>query len=679
MISNARLHSIRVKFLLLFIPLFLVSFVVLSGISYYVANRAILGGADEIARGVGDKFAVKIEKEIAEKMIRLDELAAMPELVSNDESGRVKLLAGVKQRSPGFDMVAYANANGAALSDTGITMDRSQSEYIKKMQETKKPYVSSAFVSGTTGKLITVLARPILREGNLIGFVYGTISLDNISHMMEQVKFEKSGYGYLADSSGVVLGFGGKPEWAGKFNLTEKKVPPELNTKERELDDRLINSFKAVAQSGQQTSAEYKTVGGIEAIAVMTPIELEGRRWIITVTAPRAEVQDDADLLFKVMTVVSTFFIGFAILVIFFMAKRLSQPIEAIRDECMVLNEGDLRQDHVSVVSQDEIGQLAKGFHEMRQTLRRLIRSVQDQSQQVAAASEELTASSQQSADAASQVADSITAIAQGIDRQSTEAKAVNHLAQTFSSRSEAVAAKTQNVVTIAQGAADKAELGRGAIAQAVTEMQEISRGSAQIQTAITKLDQGAQEIGHIVDLISDIAGQTNLLALNAAIEAARAGEQGRGFAVVAEEVRKLAEESNQSSQKIGDLVKRNLADMRDAVTASQEGSGRILRGIDAVQSADETFTQIVVAVENLSREIALISEAIQDMAANSFTMLQAIGKIDEVSKANAAESESVSAATEQQSAAMEEIASASQTLAKLAMDLQDAVAKFKA
>lgn len=107
-------------------------------------------------------------------------------------------------------------------------------------------------------------------------------------------------------------------------------------------------------------------------------------------------------------------------------------------------------------------------------------------------------------------------------------------------------------------------------------------------QTTIGELGKGAQEIGEIVSLISSITRQTNLLALNAAIEAARAGEAGRGFAVVAEEVRKLAEESNQAAQKIEALVQRNQADMQQAISATNANSEGAKEGIKVVELAGD-------------------------------------------------------------------------------------------
>ena len=117
---------------------------------------------------------------------------------------------------------------------------------------------------------------------------------------------------------------------------------------------------------------------------------------------------------------------------------------------------------------------------------------------------------------------------------------------------------------------------------------------------------------------------------------------------------------------------------MERAVAASKFGAAGVVKGIDAVQSADETFKNILSSIEGLAVEISSISDAIDEMSSGSQQMVNLLTSIDDISKKNSAETQSVSAATEEQSATMFEVASASKNLSSLANELQITVEKFK-
>jgi methyl-accepting chemotaxis protein len=242
----------------------------------------------------------------------------------------------------------------------------------------------------------------------------------------------------------------------------------------------------------------------------------------------------------------------------------------------------------------------------------------------------------------------------------------------------ERIAVNSVEVATMAERAANAALEGGEAIDQVVGKMADIEKTVNHSAVVVAELGVRSREIGQIVATISGIAGQTNLLALNAAIEAARAGEQGRGFAVVAEEVRKLAEQSQEAAKQIADLVGTIQSDTDKAVAAMNDGTREVKNGSEVVNTAGETFRNIVELVQQVSAQIKESTAAIEKLADGSLQIVEGVSHVDQISRNTSLEAQTVSSATEEQCATLEEVATSSATLAGLAEQLQEAVHQFK-
>lgn len=329
------------------------------------------------------------------------------------------------------------------------------------------------------------------------------------------------------------------------------------------------------------------------------------------------------------------------------------------------------------VQSTDEIGMLLQSLSSASVNLRSLIKQVASSAESVAASSEELTAGAEQSALAANQVATTIEEVAHGAELQTRSVHATAITVDQMSVTIGQVAANAKAVTSVAEKTASAAKQGDEAIDAATNQMVSIERSVSSSAQLVAKLGERSTEIGQIVDTISGIAGQTNLLALNAAIEAARAGEQGRGFAVVAEEVRKLAEQSQEAAKQIASLISEIQIETGNAVSAMDSGNREVKVGAEVVNHAGVAFKEIVSLVSEVSAQISGISASIQQMSDGSQQIVASVRDIDRISKDAAGQTQTVSAATEEQSASMEEIAASSQALARMAEELQAATRKF--
>jgi len=675
-----KIRSIRTKLLSILVPFFFLSFGLLSGSSYYLANQYLTKSVDDTAMAVGNDYTNRVKAEIQQALLQMEELANDRQIRAGTDTAQIgAIIAETKKRLGKFDMIIYMSPDGTGIRSDGSLGQFRNRDYFQQVVATKEAYLNDPTVSRTTGQVGVVLSVPVIDNGQVTGVLSCIFTLEKLTDMIRDLKFKETGGGSIADKSGLLLAFPQKPELVGKFSYTTKINNPDLNLPQTELDDRMIALFKLVAETGKQAQGKYIFVDNVEQVAVYTPIELPGnKRWLMIVAAPASEVGRGVSTFGRTTLGISLVCLILAVIFIVIMSNRFTKPIALIRDECLLLAEGDLREREAKIHSADEIGQLSEGFHEMRANLRTVVTKVHFQAEQVAASSEELTASAQQSANAANQVAGSISEVAQGTQSQAASATDIAVETAAMSVTTGQVSTTARVVLEIALSTAELAEQGRQKVDEAVAQMRKIGQGSDVVQTAIGDLAQGSSEISGIVCLISTIAGQTNLLALNAAIEAARAGEHGRGFAVVAEEVRKLAEESNRAAHQIELLIQHNQANIDKAVSATLAGAEGIKAGVAVVNSAGESFRGIVGVITHLSNHIKDMSDSINNMAAGSQKLVFAIQEIDQVSKEIAAEAQTVSATTEEQSASVQEIAASSRNLAELADELREAVARFR-
>lgn len=368
-----------------------------------------------------------------------------------------------------------------------------------------------------------------------------------------------------------------------------------------------------------------------------------------------------------------------------YVGANIAQPIVRTTERLGIMGTGDFRLEGEAAAEMqelasrpDELGTMAQAMQEMNEKVRALMRNVAQTAEYLAASSEELTSSAEQAADVSQSIAESIVKVAGACSEQFDGVQTANEHTKKLTQHMQDFEGHLEETGQQVQKTSDVATEGRQGVATAVTGMQSIQTNVSHIAEIIEGLGENSKQIGEIVDTIAGIAEQTNLLALNAAIEAARAGEHGRGFAVVADEVRKLAEQSQEAASEISERIGRIQSSTQEAVDAMHQGLSEVMDGTKTVQGAGTSF-------EGIASMVGKVAEASQAMQSSVERLTQSIGRIDAAveeintkSRSVADEAQTVSAATEEETASMHEIADASRKLAEQAQNLQNSIAVFK-
>ena len=658
------MKSIQVRLTVTLLFIFFGALVTLGGLNYWKARSLVYETTVNEVKTLAATSAGDVDDWLEAQKREVAAMALAPTLQTGDPEQILPYLVNAIKANGRYASFGYTNSAGVGMDSNNVAVNLGARPYFAKAMQGQTA-VSEPVVSPATGGLVVVFAAPVKAPGgNVTGMFFGALELTEVSKKIGDVKIGRTGYAYMLKSDGVTIASPDK-DLVMKDNPTKNEnLPLSL----RQTAERMVKGETGL------TIYEYK---GIEKMVGYAPVKSAG--WSLAVSVPVSEALEGIASLTWISVVTIGVVLILAALIIAWFARRIARPIQVLEAAANRIADGDLQLTSLGIRSNDEIGRLAKSFEQMTHNVRELIRKISGEAQHLAASSEELTASAEQSAEATRMVAVSIQAVATGTNDQMNAANESASIVTEMSAGIQQIAANASSVARQTESAADKAIGGGVSVDRAVSQMALIEQTVNTSAQVVSKLGERSKEIGQIVDAISGIAGQTNLLALNAAIEAARAGEQGRGFAVVAEEVRKLAEQSEEATKKIAELIQEIQADTDQAVVAMQQGTREVKTGAEVVTAAGHSFREIADLVTEVSDQVRQISAAIQEMAQGSQKIVESVHKIDDLSKKSAGETESVSAATQQQLASMEEIATSSRSLAKMAEELTQAVGRFKA
>jgi twitching motility protein PilJ len=497
-------------------------------------------------------------------------------------------------------------------------------------------------------------SRQVMQASNLS--VLGQRIVNNINNVMTGEGAEAAAVAFAGDTAefgrileGMMRGTGGIEAVSGKAAQAKLKDIALLFS-------QISDHVGTVVDNSEELVGVQQAVKEISARSEVLFGAADGLQSAFAAVPERRLVSAELAYLFGAAALLILLWMGFEILR---GQRRRSQVVEEENTHnqeaiMRLLDEmGDLAGGDLTVkmtVTEDFTGAIADSVNVTVDSLRGLVKTINDTSVQLSSSVQETEEIAHQLTEASKRQSNDIT----------TATEAVNAMADSMSE----VSSNADESSKVAMRSVEIAKNGGDTVRRTIEGMDTIREHIQETSKRIKRLGESSQEIGDIIELINDIAEQTNILALNASIQAAMAGEAGRGFAVVADEVQRLAERSANATKQIEALVKAIQADTNEAVISMEKSTSGVVNGATLAEDAGGALEQI----ESVSEQLAGLIQSISDsagtqatVAADMSTTMTGIQKI-----------------TTQAAAGSEQTSHSIGNLARLAQDLDKSVAGFK-
>ncbi len=386
--------------------------------------------------------------------------------------------------------------------------------------------------------------------------------------------------------------------------------------------------------------------------------------------------QKDVQFGYWLLGGVCLFVVLLVIFIGFIATKAVNIPTRQLKSLLKRAEQGDFTA-NASYVAQDELGEVILSYNQMATEVKRLLHTVTNSAHEVEEMSGKLQQSSEQSSNTTVKIAKDVQSISNSTAASSTKLASNTASLEEVLGGVQVILEKVQVVENFAHKTARDAESGTEIVQANLTQIQAIKHAVEKSNTAIFNLVERAATIDQMVEVIEKITAQTNLLALNASIEAARAGEHGKGFAVVANEVRKLAEQTVQSTQTITSIVQNIHLDSNYAVQMMEGVLAATEKGVHVTGDTATSFDQILEKVHTIKPYIMEVSATVQEIANHTKKVNEDAVMLTSFSDTNAASTKHVATLTADQLTAQQQFHDYIQELRKVSKVLQIAVKRF--
>lgn len=618
--------------------------------------------SEELAESILEMNTTRIDEWINSKTSAVQELMAMHPEFDTAQPGTifpvVKVLEDSDRQSEGYSVI---NKEGILSNSLNLTADVSGEAYFQEAKTSHAPAVADmSFLEQLNKNIIPVFVPAVDEANQFAGGIAFSVTPDILTEMSKNIHVAESGYGYVISAQGNYY-TSSDPDRIGK-NIADYAGTPEMK-----------EAFKNIL-ANDQGSETYKGEDGKQVITYFRTIP--STDWKLLISVPKSEITA------KVTSAqtISLLFIIVVILVVIaislYLTRLIVKPIVAISGVMRRVAEGHLSE-RVAVRSGDEIGQMSQSINDMIGGLAGIVGKIDATVAQVAVSGEGVLNYANQTSNTSAEIETVVQEVARGMEEQFRGSEQAARATEEMAIGLQRIAESSVSVSDQAETVSSEVESGYLEIQATLEQMTVISTTAGQTAELISNLTGQSEQIGQIIDVISEISNQTGLLSLNASIEAARAGEHGRGFGVVANEVKKLAERTNGAIVNIVELIRQIQDSTRDAAVSMEKSIVEIGDGMGKMKNVGESFNHIRSSIREVSLQIQDVSAINEQMSAGTEEITASISDMLIIARESAESAEMVAEASTEQRSLMGRVVTSAESLNGLMSELRSEIEKF--
>lgn len=648
-----------------FVSVFVVAFCMTFIIS---KNQLVDLKLDNMERMLEDSTKIlnaKLEKSITiAKAIATDEIVANQNI--NFEEKKSSLLRYVEVYD--LQAIAFIDETGYLKSTDGYEEQLSKDGYYKTILD-GKIHMSDPVLNPQTEKQIIFIAVPIIENSKVVGGITVTIDSTYLSELTQNLKYYGLGGSYILNNTGTTIASDDIEKVKEGYNLIEKSSE-DKNLKElAEIHIKMIN--------GQSGLDEYKE--NEKKYVVYKQIE-DTNGWTMAFEVNKKDVIKEVNKLITVYVLMTLAGLTILVSIVYVIGNKIGNRLTMLKDNIEVLKEGDfnIKISELEMKKDDEIGVINNSLQETIMYIRELLKSVKDGIHILNNQAEGLNTTSETITTGSDAISSAMNEIAIGNSEQAVEVSKIQKEMDEFGASVTDIDSNIGNVFQIAADTGSKLEAGKKEMEKLNKSVVNFDSKFKEFNIDIENMNDKISSVNAITTTIKQIAEKTNLLALNAAIESARAGEAGKGFSVVAEEIKKLAEQSQQSLEQISKVIENVLQEGDKIIYSTNCMNKEMINQKENIEKTIESFNNVAMSLENIIPKIEVISEISYNNNNRTSNIISSVESVTAVSEELAATTEEVAATSQDFTQSSKTIEYVSNIILEIMSDLNEKIERFK-